>query len=105
MSDSINSSNDVYKPIKIIKLTADGEINPEIHVEGTNNYEDLENKPAIEGNVLIGDMHLDELGITAENMDITAESLGINAETLGITPEDIGLQPAGAFKVAELFTD
>lgn len=104
MSDTTNSSNDIYKPIKILRLKTDGDIHNETIFEGTKDYEELENKPAIEGNVLIGDMSLDQLGITAENMDITAESLGINAESLGITPEDLGMATAGAFKVASLFS-
>lgn len=63
---------------------------------GTTDYEELENKPSIEGNVLVGDKTLEQLGITAEGMDITAESLGI-------TPEDIGLDTADTYDIYSLF--
>lgn len=63
---------------------------------GTTDYNLLSNKPSIEGNVLIGDKTLDELGITAERLDITAESLGI-------TPEEIGLDSADEYDIYNLF--
>ena len=61
-------------------------------------YEALDNKPSIEGNVLVGDKTLTELGITAKALDVTAE-------TLGITLEDIGCDTAGAYEIAMLFND
>ena len=63
---------------------------------GTNDYEELDNKPSIEGNVLIGDKTLEQLGITAENLDVTAESLGI-------TPEEIGIDSADEYDIYNLF--
>ena len=63
---------------------------------GTTDYEELSNKPSIEGNVLIGDKTLEQLGITAENLDVTAESLGI-------TPEEIGIDSADEYDIYNLF--
>lgn len=56
---------------------------------GTTDYEELSNKPSIEGNVLIGDKTLEQLGITAEQ--------------LGITPEEIGLDSADEYDIYNLF--
>ena len=76
----------------------------------TTDYNKLENKPSIEGNELIGDKTLDELGInaeslnvTAESLGITADSLGITAESLGITPESIGMDTADTYSIYSLF--
>lgn len=99
------------RPDPSIRLISDS-VNMSINnVVGTTNYEELENKPAIEGNTLIGDKTLEQLGITKENMDITAESLGINADSLGINAgslgidaESLGLSTAGAYSVYSLFT-
>lgn len=63
---------------------------------GTTDYNMLENKPSIEGNVLIGDKTLEQLGITADGLDITAESLGI-------TPEEIGIDSADEYDIYNLF--
>ena len=49
----------------------------QVETGGVKDYEMLDNKPSIEGNILAGDKTLDELGITAEGLDVTAESLGI----------------------------
>ena len=57
-------------------------------IENTN-YEILENKPAIEGNTLIGDKSLDQLGITKDS--------------LGINPNSIGLSGAGEYAIYMLF--
>ena len=57
-------------------------------IENTN-YEILENKPAIEGNTLIGDKSLDQLGITKDS--------------LGINPDSIGLSGAGEYAIYMLF--
>lgn len=91
------TSIDIDEPAKIINLEADGSIFHNTVIEGTNNYEELENKPSIEGNTLIGDMSLTQLGITAGNLDITADSLGI-------TPDGIGLKTAGASSIMSLFS-
>lgn len=56
---------------------------------GTTDYNELSNKPSIEGNVLIGDKTLEQLGITPE--------------TLGITPEEIGLDSADEYDIYNLF--
>ncbi len=56
---------------------------------GTTDYDELDNKPSIEGNVLIGDKTLEQLGITAEQ--------------LGITPEEIGLDSADEYDIYNLF--
>ena len=47
--------------------TSDGEIDTDIElsVNGTNDYNDLINKPSIEGVELIGDKTLEELGVEA----------------------------------------
>ncbi len=63
---------------------------------GTGDYNDLTNKPSIEGHVLVGNQTLEQLGITAQALDITAESLGI-------LPEDIGLKTATVEAVDSLF--
>jgi len=63
---------------------------------GTTNYNLLSNKPSIEGNVLMGDKTLEQLGITAESLDVTAESLGI-------TPESIGVDSADEYDIYNLF--
>lgn len=70
---------------------------------GAKDYNALENHPSIMGNELVGDKTLDQLGITAQNMDVNAESLGITAESLGITPEDIGVGVASSYDVYMLF--
>lgn len=54
-----------------------------------SDYEVLNNKPSIEGNVLIGDK--------------TFEQLGLNADSLGIQPEDIGLDSADVYDIYSLF--
>ena len=47
--------------------TSDGEIDTDIELStaGTNDYNDLVNKPSIEGVELIGDKTLEELGVEA----------------------------------------
>ena len=47
--------------------TSDGEIDTDIEIStgGTNDYNDLINKPSIEGVELIGDKTLKELGVEA----------------------------------------
>lgn len=47
--------------------TSDGEINTDIELSasGTNDYNDLINKPSIEGVELVGDKTLEELGVEA----------------------------------------
>ena len=47
--------------------TSDGEIDTDIDIStgGTNDYNDLINKPSIEGVELIGDKTLEELGVEA----------------------------------------
>ena len=47
--------------------TSDGEIDTDIELSagGTNNYNDLVNKPSIEGVELVGDKTLEELGVEA----------------------------------------
>ena len=47
--------------------TSDGEIDTDIEVStgGTNDYNDLINKPSIEGVELVGDKTLEELGVEA----------------------------------------
>lgn len=47
--------------------TSDGEIDTDIEIStgGTNDYNDLVNKPSIEGVELIGDKSLEELGVEA----------------------------------------
>lgn len=47
--------------------TSDGEIDTDIEIStgGTNDYNDLVNKPSIEGIELIGDKTLEELGVEA----------------------------------------
>ena len=47
--------------------TSDGEIDTDIELSanGTNDYNDLANKPSIEGVELIGDKTLEELGVEA----------------------------------------
>ena len=47
--------------------TSDGEIDTDIELStnGTNDYNDLANKPSIEGVELIGDKTLQELGVEA----------------------------------------
>ena len=73
-----------------------------IIVESTD-YNLLENKPSIEGNELIGDKTLDELGINKDSLNITADSLGITSESLGITPESIGINSADTYSIYSLF--
>ena len=47
--------------------TSDGEIDIDIEIStgGTNDYNDLINKPSIEGVELVGDKTLEELGVEA----------------------------------------
>ena len=47
--------------------TSDGEIDTDIVIStgGTNDYNDLINKPSIEGVELVGDKTLEELGVEA----------------------------------------
>ena len=47
--------------------TSDGEIDTDIEIStgGTNDYNDLVNKPSIEGVELVGDKTLEELGVEA----------------------------------------
>ena len=47
--------------------TSDGEIDTDIELSagGTNDYNDLINKPSIEGVELVGDKTLEELGVEA----------------------------------------
>ena len=47
--------------------TSDGEIDTDIEIStgGTNDYNDLINKPSIEGVELVGDKSLEELGVEA----------------------------------------
>ena len=47
--------------------TSDGEIDTDIELSagGTNDYNDLVNKPSIEGVELVGDKTLEELGVEA----------------------------------------
>ena len=47
--------------------TSDGEIDTDIKIStgGTNDYNDLINKPSIEGVELVGDKTLEELGVEA----------------------------------------
>ena len=47
--------------------TSDGEIDTDIDIStgGTNDYNDLINKPSIEGVELVGDKTLEELGVEA----------------------------------------
>lgn len=47
--------------------TSDGEIDTDIEIStgGTNDYNDLINKPSIEGIELVGDKTLEELGVEA----------------------------------------
>ena len=47
--------------------TSDGEIDTDIEITmgGTNDYNDLMNKPSIEGVELVGDKTLEELGVEA----------------------------------------
>ena len=47
--------------------TSDGEIDTDIEIStsGTNDYNDLINKPSIEGVELVGDKTLEELGVEA----------------------------------------
>ena len=55
--------------------TSDGEIDTDIELSagGTNDYNDLVNKPSIEGVELIGDKSLEELGVEAlTNAEIDA---------------------------------
>ena len=79
-----------------IKFTSDA-----VHIGGntiieSTDYNKLENKPSIEGNELIGNKTLYELGITKDSLDITAESLGI-------TPESMGMSTADAYSIYSLF--
>lgn len=71
-------------------------------IESTD-YNKLENKPSIEGNELIGDKSLSELGITKDSLNITPESLGITADSLGITPESMGMNTADTYSIYSLF--
>ena len=55
--------------------TSDGEIDTDIEIStsGTNDYNDLINKPSIEGVELVGDKTLEELGVEAlTNAEIDA---------------------------------
>lgn len=61
-----------------------------------DDYNVLKNKPSIEGNELIGDKSLEQLGITKDSLDITAESLGI-------TPEAMGMDTADTYSIYSLF--
>ncbi len=62
----------------------------------TGDYNLLKNKPSIDGNELIGDKSLEQLGITKDSLDITAESLGI-------TPEAMGMDTADTYSIYSLF--
>jgi len=78
-----------------IKITSDAVDMTKTVIE-TTDYNKLENKPSIEGNELIGNKTLDELGINKDSLDITAE-------TLGITPESIGMDTADEYSIYSLF--
>ena len=80
-----------------IKLKSDAvDMTKNTYIVENTDYEVLENKPSIEGNELIGDKTLQQLGITPENLDITADSLGI-------TPEDLGMGTADTYDIYMLF--
>lgn len=78
-----------------IKITSDA-VNMNKTIIETTDYNKLENKPSIEGNELIGNKTLDELGINKDSLDITAE-------TLGITPESMGMDTADEYSIYSLF--
>lgn len=86
-----------------LKLKSDSVNMPGNIVVESTDYNLLENKPSIEGNELIGDKTLDELGINKDSLDITADSLGITSESLGITPESIGMGSADTYSIYSLF--
>jgi len=93
-----------------LKLKSDSVNMPGNVIVESTDYNLLENKPSIEGNELIGNKTLDELGINAESLNVTAESLGITAdslgvtaESLGITPESIGMETADTYSIYSLF--
>lgn len=93
-----------------LELKSDSVNMPEDIIVESTDYNLLDNKPSIEGNELIGDKTLDELGINAESLNVTAESLGITAdslgvtaESLGITPESMGMQTADTYSIYSLF--
>lgn len=78
-----------------IKITSDA-VNMTKTIIETTDYNKLENKPSIEGNELIGNKTLDELGINKDSLDITAE-------TLGITPESMGMDTSDEYSIYSLF--
>ena len=59
----INTDSNIDTDIQ----TSDGEIDTDIEIStgGTNDYNDLINKPSIEGVELVGDKTLEELGVEA----------------------------------------
>ena len=59
----INTNSSIDTDIQ----TSDGEIDTDIELSagGTNDYNDLVNKPSIEGVELVGDKTLEELGVEA----------------------------------------
>ena len=59
----INTDSNIDTDIQ----TSDGEIDTDIELStaGTNDYNDLANKPSIEGVELVGDKTLEELGVEA----------------------------------------
>lgn len=81
-----------------VELASDAVVMGGAEPSGTSDYEELDNKPSIEGNVLIGDKTLGQLGITAD-------ALGVTADSLGITAESLGLGEAGAYDIAMLWND
>lgn len=80
----------------ILKLESDSVNLPDVNIIDNVDYNILENKPSIEGNELIGDKTLGELGINKDSLDITSESLGI-------TPESIGMGSADTYSIYSLF--
>ena len=68
----------------------------EMNTVVNDDYNILKNKPSIEGNELIGDKSLDQLGITKDSLDISIESLGI-------TPEAMGMDTADTYSIYSLF--
>lgn len=61
-----------------IRLKTDAVDMTHTYILECTDYEVLENKPSIEGNELIGNKTLQQLGITFENLNITAGALGID---------------------------
>lgn len=85
----VDTDNTVQLESDLVDMTVTEEI-------VSNDYNVLKNKPSIEGNELIGDKSLEQLGITKDSLDITAESLGI-------TPEAMGMDTAGTYSIYSLF--